>query len=414
MKIAYFDCFSGISGDMVLGALVDAGCPLASLEAELRRLPLTGWKISAAKARRGAVTATRVEVETTEHHHHRSLGTILQLIDQASLPPRVADRARRIFCRLGEAEARVHDVPIENVHFHEVGAVDAIVDIVGACIGFELLGVEEFSCSALNLGDGRVETQHGILPVPAPATAELLRGAPAYSSGIQRELVTPTGAAIASTLASRFGALPPMTVAAIGYGAGAAELPGQPNVLRLFVGESAAQGAGEPWDDAIVVLEANLDDMNPQIYGYFVERALQAGALDVFATAVQMKKNRPGQLVTLLCEPAAVDRLTDLIFRETTTIGVRSYTARRRTLQRESIPVETPLGRIRMKVSRLNGHVLNVAPEYEDCQRVAAEHGVPLKQVLAEAAFQFQKLFAIDRKAENNAERDPEEPRGSR
>jgi len=414
MKIAYFDCFSGISGDMVLGALVHAGCPLASLEAELRRLPLTGWKISAAMVRRGAVMATRVEVETTEHHHHRSLGIILQLIDQASLPPRVADRARRIFCRLGEAEARVHDVPIENVHFHEVGAVDAIVDIVGACIGFELLGVEEFSCSALNLGDGRVETQHGILPVPAPATAELLRGAPAYSSGIQRELVTPTGAAIASTLASRFGALPPMTVAAIGYGAGAAELPGQPNVLRLFVGESAAQGAGELWDDAVVVLEANLDDMNPQIYGYFVERALQAGALDVFATAVQMKKNRPGQLVTLLCEAAAVDRLTDLIFRETTTIGVRSYTARRRTLQRESIPVETALGRIRMKVSRLNGHVLNVAPEYEDCQRVAAEHGVPLKQVLAEAAFQFQKLFAINKRAENNAERDPEEPRGSR
>ncbi|MFY9583381.1 MAG: nickel pincer cofactor biosynthesis protein LarC [Candidatus Acidiferrales bacterium] len=414
MKIAYFDCFSGISGDMVLGALVHAGCPLASLEAELRRLPLTGWKISAAKVRRGAVMATRVEVETTEHHHHRSLETILQLIDQASLASRVADRARRIFCRLGEAEARVHDVPIENVHFHEVGAVDAIVDIVGACIGFELLGVEEFSCSALNLGEGRVETQHGTLPVPAPATAELLRGAPAYSTGIQRELVTPTGAAIASTLASGFGALPPMTVAAIGYGAGAAELPEQPNVLRLFVGESVAQGAGEPWDDAIVVLEANLDDMNPQIYGYFVERALQAGALDVFATAVQMKKNRPGQLVTLLCEPAAVDRLTDLIFRETTTIGVRSYTARRRTLQRESIPVETPLGRIRMKVSRLNGHVLNVAPEYEDCQRVAAEHGVPLKQVLAEAAFQFQKLFAIDRKAENNAERDPEERRRSR
>jgi uncharacterized protein (TIGR00299 family) protein len=404
MKIAYFDCFSGISGDMVLGALVHAGCPVASLEAELRRLPLTGWKISAAKVRRGAVMATRMEVETTEHHHHRSLGAILQLIDQASLAPRAADRARRIFCRLGEAEARVHDVPIENVHFHEVGAVDAIVDIVGACIGFELLGVEKFSCSALNLGEGRVETQHGTLPVPAPATAELLRGAPAYSTGIQRELVTPTGAAIASTLASAFGALPPMTVAAIGYGAGAAELPGQPNVLRLFVGESAAQGAGEPWDDAIVVLEANLDDMNPQIYGYFVERALQAGALDVFATAVQMKKNRPGQLVTLLCEPAAVERLTDLIFRETTTIGVRSYTARRRTLQRESIPVETPLGRIRMKVSRLNGHVLNVAPEYEDCQRVAAEHGVPLKQVLAEAAFQFQKLFAIDGKAENNVE----------
>jgi uncharacterized protein (TIGR00299 family) protein len=397
MKTAYFDCFSGISGDMVLGALVHAGCELASLDDGLRRLPLTGWKISAEKVSRGAVMATRVKVETTEHHHHRSLGTILHLIDQASLPPRAADRARRIFCRLGEAEARVHDVPIEKVHFHEVGAVDAIVDIVGACIGFELLGVEEFACSALNLGGGRVETQHGTLPVPAPATAELLRGAPTYSTGIQRELVTPTGAAIASTLASGFGALPPMTVAAIGYGAGTAELPEQPNVLRLFVGESAAREAAEPWDDTVIVLEANLDDMNPQIYGYFAERALQAGALDVFTTPVQMKKNRPGQMVTLLCEPAAVDRLTDLIFRETTTIGVRSYSARRRTLQRESISVETPLGRIRMKVSRLNGRILNVAPEYEDCQRVAAERGLPLKQVLAEAAFQFQKLLATER-----------------
>jgi uncharacterized protein (TIGR00299 family) protein len=397
MKIAYFDCFSGISGDMVLGALLHAGCELASLEAELRRLSLTGWKISAEKVRRGALMATRVKVEAGEHHHHRSLGTILQLIDQASLPPRVADRARRIFSRLGEAEARVHDVPVEKVHFHEVGAVDAIVDIVGACIGFELLGVEEFFCSALNLGGGRVETQHGTLPVPAPATAELLRGAPAYSTGIQRELVTPTGAAIASTLASRFGALPPMTVAAIGYGAGTAELREQPNVLRLFVGESAAREAAAPGDDTIVVLEANLDDMNPQIYGYFVERALQAGALDVFATPVQMKKNRPGQLVTLLCESAAAERLTDLLFRETTTIGVRSYTARRRTLQRESIPVETSLGRIRMKVSRLNGHILNVAPEYEDCQQVAAERGVPLKQVLAEAAFQFQKLRGTEK-----------------
>src|SRR5712692_9876421 len=346
MKIAYFDCFSGISGDMVLGALVNAGCPLASLEAELRRLPLTGWKISAAMVRRGAVMATRVEVETTEHHHHRSLGTILQLIDQASLPPRVADRARRIFCRLGEAEARVHDVPIENVHFHEVGAVDAIVDIVGACIGFELLGVEEFSCSALNLGDGRVETQHGVLPVPAPATAELLRGAPLYSTGISKELVTPTGAAIASTLASRFGPMPPMTVGAIGYGAGAAELSEQPNVLRLFIGEWAAREMPAPAEEAVAVIEANLDDMNPQIYGYFVERALAAGALDVFAAPVQMKKNRPGQLLTVLCDPAAADGLMNLIFRETTTIGVRTYRAQRRCLERESIPVRSEERRV--------------------------------------------------------------------
>ncbi len=391
MKVAYFDCFSGISGDMVLGALVDAGCELSRLEGELRRLPVSGWTIRAEKVARGGLTATKVHVQATEHHHHRSLSALLELIDKAELAPRIADGAKGIFRRLGEAEARVHDVPVEKVHFHEVGAVDAIVDIVGACIGFELLGLEEFTCSALNVGGGSVQTEHGTLPVPAPATAELLRGAPTYSTGIARELVTPTGAAIVSTLASRFGPMPPMTVTAIGYGAGSAQLAEQPNVLRLFIGESAARQTAAPGEETIAVIEANLDDMNPQIYGYFVERALAAGALDVFATPVQMKKNRPGQLLTVLCEPAAVDRLTDLIFRETTTIGVRTYTARRRTLERESVPVETPYGVIRMKVSRLNGHVLNAAPEYEDCQRAAAERGVPLKQVLAEAAFEFQR-----------------------
>ncbi len=391
MKIAYFDCFSGISGDMVLGALVDAGCELARLEADVRRLPVTGWKIHAEKVARGGLTATQVKVETNEQHPHRSLAAIVELIEKAGLPPRVADRAERIFRRLGEAEARIHNVPVEKVHFHEVGAVDAIVDIVGGCIGFELLGVDEFGCSALNVGGGRVQTEHGALPVPAPATAELLRGAPTYSTGISKELVTPTGAAIASTLAARFGPMPLMTIGAIGYGAGVAELPEQPNVLRLFIGEWAAREAPAPGEEAVAVIEANLDDMNPQIYGYFVERALAAGALDVFATPVQMKKNRPGQLLTVLCHPAAADRLMDLIFRETTTIGVRAYVARRRTLERESVPVETAFGVIRMKVSRLNGHILNAAPEYEDCQRAAAERCVPLKQVLAEAAFEFQK-----------------------
>ncbi len=391
MKIAYFDCFSGISGDMVLGALVDAGCDLARLEAELRRLAVTGWTISTQKVTRGALAATQVLVQTTEQHHHRSLQTILELIDKSGLPPRVAERASRIFRRLGEAEARIHNVLVERVHFHEVGAVDAIVDIVGACVGFELMGVDEFACSPLNLGGGRVETAHGALPVPAPATAELLRRAPSYSTGINRELVTPTGAAIASTLCAQFGPLPPMMVAAIGYGAGSAELSEQPNVLRLFLGEAASREAGGSWDESITVIEANVDDMNPQIYGYFVERALAAGALEVFATPVQMKKNRPGQLLTVLCEPKSVDRLTELIFRETTTIGVRFYQARRRTLERECVPMETPLGVIRMKIARLNGHVLNAAPEYDDCQRIAAEKNLPLKRVLAEAVFQFQK-----------------------
>ncbi len=399
MKIAYFDCFSGISGDMLLGALVDAGCELRALEAELRRLPLTGWNISARKVSRRGITATQVTVETAEEHRHRGLGTILELIEKAGLHARVMRRAHKIFQRLGEAEARVHDIPVEKVHFHEVGAVDSIIDIVGACVGFGMLALEDFYCSPLNVGGGRVETQHGVLPVPAPATAELLRGAPTYSSGISSELVTPTGAAIVSTLASQFGPLPAMTIASIGYGAGSRELNEQPNVLRMFVGEAAARQspAGQGWDEEITVIEANLDDMNPQIYGYFVERALESGALDVFAVPAQMKKNRPGQLVTVLCEPAKVDRLVELIFRETTTIGVRTYAVRRRCLERESVPVETSWGTIRVKVSRSNGRILNAAPEYEDCQRIAAARGLPLKEVLAEASFAFQKQIGTFR-----------------
>jgi hypothetical protein len=394
MRIAYFDCFSGISGDMVLGALVDAGCDLARIEAELRKLPVAGWTISAEKVKRGAIAATQVCVATIETHHHRGLSKILEHIAAAQLAPRVAERASAIFRKLGEAEARVHNVPIEKVHFHEVGAVDSIVDIVGAAVGFELLGLDEFHCSALNVGGGRVNTAHGNLPVPAPATADLLRGSPTYSNGIERELVTPTGAAIVSTLSGSFGPLPHMVTRAIGYGAGGADLKEQPNVLRLLIGDGAAQSDATKWghaNDEVFVIEASIDDMNPQIYGYFVERALAAGALDVFATPVQMKKNRPGQLLTVLCEPAATEHLVELIFRETTTIGVRTHRTQRRTLERQIVPVETSFGSIRVKVSRNNGTILNAAPEYEDCQRIALEKNVPLKQVLAEAAAEFEK-----------------------
>jgi uncharacterized protein (TIGR00299 family) protein len=392
MKIAYFDCFSGISGDMTLGALVDAGCNLAEMESQLRRLPVTGWKISSEKVVRRGFRATQAKVESSDAQRHRSLSEILQLIERAGLPAAVGERASRIFQRLGEAEALVHGMPVEKVHFHEVGAVDSIVDIVGAAAGFDQLGIEEFFCSALNVGGGRVQTQHGSLPVPAPATAELLRGAPTYSTGIQRELVTPTGAAIVATVTSRFGPQPQMTVAAVGLGAGSAELAEQPNVLRLFIGEAAARRDDAGLEADIAVLEANLDDMSPQIYGFFAERALQAGALDVFSVPVQMKKNRPGQLITVLCNPADQEKFSDLLFRETTTLGVRQSIVKRRTLQRESLTVQTSLGSIRMKVARLHGHILNFAPEYEDCQKVAAERGVPLKRVLAEATFEFQKL----------------------
>ncbi len=388
MKAAYFDCFSGISGDMVLGALVDAGVELGRLEAELRRLPFSGWKLSAEKVRRGAISATKVNVEAAEQHHHRSLTTILKMIDGAGLAPRIAERARKIFERLGAAEAKVHDVPIDQVHFHEVGAVDAIIDITGAAVGFELLGIEVFSTSPLNLGGGRVETAHGTLPVPAPATAELVRGLACYSSGIERELVTPTGAAIVSTLATGSGAMPPMTVEALGWGAGTADLAEQPNVLRLFVGERAAEA--ERWNQMVAVIEANVDDMNPQLYGYFAERAFEAGALDVFSTPAQMKKNRPGLLLTVLAPPESAERLAALLLQETTTLGVRISEARRRCLERDWATVETAYGPVRIKLGREAGRVVNAAPEYEDCRRIAAERGVPLKQVFAEALWAFR------------------------
>jgi uncharacterized protein (TIGR00299 family) protein len=389
-RLAYFDCFSGVSGDMTLGALVDAGADLGAMEAELRKLPVKGWSLAAEKVRRGALAATLVKVTTQETHHHRGLTKILDTIARAGLAPRVAERASAIFRRLGEAEARIHNTTVEQVHFHEVGALDAIVDIVGAAVGCELLGIEEFACSAVNVGGGRAQTAHGPLPVPAPASIEMLRGKPVYSSGIEKELTTPTGAAIVSTLCTHFGALPPMTATAIGYGAGSWELKEQANVLRLVIGESALQQA-RPGEQVITVLETNLDDMNPQIYGYLTEQALAAGALDVYATPVQMKKGRPGVLLTLLCEPQHADALAALLFRETTTLGVRSYEARRRVLARETVTVETPLGSVRMKLARLNGSVLNAAPEYEDCRRIAAARGVPLKQVLAEAALAFEK-----------------------
>jgi uncharacterized protein (TIGR00299 family) protein len=391
MKIAYFDCSSGISGDMVLGAILSAGCELDRMEAQLRRLPLTDWKISREKVRRNGIAATRAIVEYGESRHHRSLGHILQLIREASLPARIADRACAIFQRLGEAEARVHDIPVERVHFHEVGAVDAIIDIVGTAAGLELLNIDEIVCSPLNVGGGRVRTEHGIMPVPAPATADLLRGAPTYSNGLEHELVTPTGAAIVAALSSRFGAQPVMTVAAIGQGAGAADFPGQPNILRIFVGEAAQSAERESNRESVVVLEANLDDMSPQIYGYFADVALAAGALDVFATPVFMKKNRPGQLVTVLCDSATEAALTELLFRETTTLGVRRSMGTRQTLRRELVTVDTSFGAIRIKVARLNGHILNVAPEFDDCRAAATEKGVPLKRVLAEASYEFQK-----------------------
>ncbi len=384
MKLAYFDCFSGISGDMTLGALVDAGCDAENLRAELRGLQVPGWELSAEKVWKNGMAATWVKVTTEDQQKHRSLSTILEILRKSQLAPSVRERAAAIFTKLGEAEARVHDVPIEKIHFHEVGAVDAIVDIVGTCIGFHALGIERFACSAVNVGGGTVKMAHGILPVPAPATASLLQGKPTYSSGVQRELVTPTGAAIVSTLCDFFGPQPPMSVSAIGYGAGAADLEGQPNVVRIMIGE-AAEKTVAGFDEEIAVIEANLDDMNPQIYGYFLEKALAGGVLDVYTTPVQMKKNRPGTLLTVLCKPEDANSLMSLIFAETTTFGARTYRAQRRVLPREFVSVATSFGEVRIKVSRVNGRILHAAPEYDDCRKLAVEKNVPLQRVIAEA-----------------------------
>jgi len=374
---------------MTLGALVDAGCDLQRLRADLHGLQVPGWELSAEKVWKNGMAATYVRVKTEDPHKHRSLSSILEILRSAQLAPQVRERAAAIFQKLGEAEARVHDVPLEKIHFHEVGAVDAIVDIVGACIGFHALGIERFACSPLNVGGGTARMAHGVLPVPAPATANLLQGRPTYSNGVLRELVTPTGAAIVATLCHSFGPQPPMSVSAIGYGAGTADLEGQSNVLRIMIGE-AAEKTVPGFDQEITVIEANLDDMNPQIYGYFSEKALSAGALDVFTTPVQMKKNRPGTLLTVLCEPKDAQALMSLIFAETTTFGARSYRAQRRVLPREFVNVTTTFGDVRIKLSRVNGRILHVAPEYDDCRKLAVEKNVPLQRVINEALRQYE------------------------
>jgi pyridinium-3,5-bisthiocarboxylic acid mononucleotide nickel chelatase len=384
MKLAYFDCFSGISGDMVLGALVDAGVSIEHLRTELGALAVPGWSLTAQRVWKNGMAATHVKVQTEDTQTHRSLSTILDIIARSRLAPAVRERAASIFDRLGVAEAAVHGVPLEKVHFHEVGAIDAIVDIVGTCVGFTSLGIESFACSPVNVGGGTVKMAHGTLPVPAPATARLLLGRPTYSNGVQRELVTPTGAAIVSTLCTSYGPQPPMTVSSIGYGAATSDLLGQPNVLRLMFGE-AVQKSAFGAEETIRVLEANLDDMNPQIFGYFLDKALAAGALDVFATPVQMKKSRLGMLVTVLCQPADEHKFQEMLFLETTTLGVRSHSLERRILPREWEKVSTRFGDVRVKVARLNGIVRQASPEFDDCRKLAEEKNVPLVEIMEEA-----------------------------
>ena len=384
MRVLYFDCFAGASGDMMLGALVDAGLPLETLKESLRALPLDGWELRAERVVRQGVSATSIVVADQPHpheHHHRGLAEIVGIVDRSTLPPGVKARSKGLFERLARAEAEVHGIPVDEVHFHEVGAVDSIVDIVGAVAGLEWFGADEVVSSPLNVGRGTVECAHGTLPVPAPATARLVQGAPVYSAGPDGELLTPTGALLVTGFAARFGPLPAMRVERIGYGAGTRTTPGWPNVLRLFVGETAEARPR----DTIVVVECDIDDMSPQLFGPLMERLLASGAVDVYYTPVQMKKGRPGILVTALAPPDRRESVVAALFRETTTIGVRYHEAGRECLGREFVTVPTRHGDVRIKLARLEGRTVNAMPEFDDCARLASQRGVPVREVQAEA-----------------------------
>jgi len=393
MKIAYLDCYSGIAGDMLLGAMLDAGLDADFLRAEIDKLGVDGVTLTVEPCVRRGITGTDFRVQVEHDHAHRHLSTIERIIDESALDDDLKDRAKSIFRRLGEAEAAIHGVSIEKVHFHEVGAVDAIVDIVGAAIGFAALGVEKIVCSPINLGSGTVKAAHGVMPVPAPATAALVKGLPTYSDGPTMELTTPTGAAVVSTVAAEYGSMPAMAIEAIGYGAGDRDFPDRANMLRLVLGESSeAVEATEIW-----VTEANIDDMSPEIAGYARERLLEEGALDVTLTPIFMKKDRPGYQLTVLSSLDDRDRLGDVLFAETTTLGVRSYPAQRRVLERELVTVTTSYGDVRVKVGRSGGREVGFAPEFEDARRIAREKKVPLKEVLEAARHAYRSLPTKER-----------------
>ncbi len=410
MKVAYFDCPSGAAGDMILGALVDAGVPFEALELGLGRLGLPGYSLERSTVMKAGFRATKIDVHVHDHDHaagvtghaherphaghvhpDRNLTTILELIGRSDLPGPVRDNASRIFRRLAEAEARVHGTTADEVQFHDVGAVDAIVDVVGACIGLHLLGVAAVHCGALPVGGGFVTGPHGKMPVPGPATAELLRGFPIVDTGMRRELVTPTGAAILTTLAVSAGMMPGMTVSAVGYGAGSMELE-TPNVIRLFVGESGAPAGVE----TVVQVETTVDDMSPQLYEPLMERLFEAGALDVYLTSVIMKRSRPGVVLTALCPPDRVGELSRTLFEESSSIGVRWTGYQRARLDREMVTLATAYGPVAFKVSRLEGRVVTVTPEFEAIRRIAAEKGVAVREVLDQARADGRRLLRGD------------------
>lgn len=384
MEIAYFDCFSGASGDMILGALLDAGLPLTVLKEELAKLGLSNFDVQVAKVvKKGLSGSQALVLIEHDHHHHRHLADIEKIIEESGLDPDIKRDSIKIFTRLAQAEAKVHGTSVESIHFHEVGAMDAIIDVVGAVIGLKALGINKVYCSPLHVGTGTILCAHGELPVPAPATAELLKGKPVYATGVQGELVTPTGAAILTTLAEDFGPMPAMTVERIGHGAGTAD-HSISNLLRLFVGTTTHTDAGHEMEQSAII-ETTIDDMNPQIYDYLIEKILQMGAQDIFCQSVQMKKNRAGILLSILCRPEMVSEFADFLFKETTTIGLRWHIDNRIMAKRKTNVIRTRCGEIHCKVAMVNKEIVNITPEYDDCKRIAEARHIPLKTVMEEA-----------------------------
>jgi uncharacterized protein (TIGR00299 family) protein len=380
LKIAYFDCFSGISGDMCLGALLAAGMPLQRLRQGLKRLPIEGYTLTVKEVRRSGLRATAVETRVTDPRKvkARRYGQVKGLIGRSTLSPGIKRKGIEIFKSLFEAEAAVHGVPHDRAHLHELGAVDCLVDVMGVLICLEGLGIDKVLSSSVNVGSGEALTAHGAYPVPAPATAELLRGVPVYSSGTPHELTTPTGAAILRGVSSGFGSIPAMSLGAVGLGAGGRDIRGRPNVLRVLIGEQRVA------PEEVVLIEANIDDMNPQVYEHAMERLFKGGALDVYLTQIVMKKGRPAVKLTALCTEKNRQALLDTVLRETTTLGVRLSRAERVVLERTMRQVDTDYGTIRVKEARLGDGTLRRTPEYDDCRRAAKGHGVPLLEVLGE------------------------------
>ncbi len=387
-KIIYFDPFSGASGDMIIGALLDAGLDFNVFKNELAKLNLPGYEIFAEKKVSKGITGTKFSVKTINDVSHRSLSNILAIIDNSGLKNSVKENSKKIFRRLGESEAKIHNISIEEIHFHEVGAIDSIVDIVGAAIGLDLLGITNVYVNRFHLGKGTVKTAHGLLPVPAPATLDLLKGFPVFSTGIANELVTPTGAAVLTTLAEEVDGCPDMKIHSSGYGAGSRELP-IANLLRVIIGETESSQS-----DLVQLIETNIDDMNPEFYEYVMESLFENGAKDVYFTPIIMKKNRPGIILSVLSDPLQVDKLVDIIFLETTTLGVRiSEIKKRRILNRESLEINTEWGKVRVKIRTIDESSKLFSPEYEDCRKIAKEHKIPLQRVYETARKIAEGLF---------------------